>query len=102
MLGIPLGDPKFLAVGIGLEASYIALAIVSARKVKYALIPNIVIACMVIIGNTISPTHTDIMLSLNPLYNATILIVGGYVLQSLLVITSVLSYRSTKQVAAVR
>lgn len=62
MLGIPLGDPKFIAVAVALEASYIALTIVSITKIRYALIPNIVIAGIVIAGNTFSPTHTDIML----------------------------------------
>ena len=97
MLGIPLGDPKFVAVAVALEASYIALTIVSIKKIRYALIPNIVIAGIVIAGNTFSPTHTDIMLSLNPLYNAIILIIGGYVLQSLLVVTSILAYKNMKQ-----
>ena len=97
MLGIPLGDPKFIAVAIALEASYIALTIVSIKKIRYALIPNIVIAGIVMAGNTFSPTHIDIMLSLNPLYNAIILIIGGYVLQSLLIVTSILAYKNMKQ-----
>ena len=97
MLGIPLGDPKFVAVAVALEASYIALTIVSIKKIRYALIPNIVIAGIVIAGNPFSPTHTDIMLSMNPLYNAIILIIGGYVLQSLLIVTSILAYKNMKQ-----
>ena len=99
MLGIPLGDPKFLAVSIGLETSYIALIILSIKKVKYALIPNIIIASIVIAGNTFSPTHIDIMLALSPIYNAIILIIGGYILQVLLIVTSILTYKNIKQVA---
>lgn len=97
MLGIPLGDPKFLGVAIALEASYIGLTILSLKRIRYALIPNIVIAAIVIGGNTLSPTHTDIMLALKPLWNAVILIVGGYVLQSLLILTSILAYRKLRQ-----
>lgn len=99
LLGITLGDPRFLSVSIALEVSYITLAILSIKKVRYAFIPNIVIAGIVIAGNTSSPTHLDIMLKLNPVYNAIILIVGGYVLQALLVITSISAYRHMKQVA---
>ncbi|MGH9877744.1 MAG: hypothetical protein ACRD3Z_01765 [Nitrososphaerales archaeon] len=97
VIGIPLGDPDFLAVSIGLEASYVALTIVSIKKVKYALIPNIIIACIVIAGNTFSPTHIDVMLSLDPIYNAIILIIGGYILQGLLIGASVITYKSIRQ-----
>jgi len=97
MLGIPLGDPDFLAVAATLEVSYIALTIVSIKKIKYALIPNIIIAGIVIAGNTVSPTHIDVMLSLDPIYNAIILIIGGYILQALLMAASVFTYRSIKQ-----
>lgn len=50
MFGIPLGDPKFLAVAIALEASYVGLTILSIKKIKYALMPNIIIAGIVIAG----------------------------------------------------
>ena len=101
ILGIPLGDPDFLAVSIGLEASYVALTIVSVKKIKYALIPNIIIAGIVIAGNTFSPTHTDIMLSLDPIYNALILIIGGYILQGLLIAASVLTYKSIRHMSKI-
>lgn len=96
MIGIPLGDPKFLPVGIALEACFIALAVLSLKRVKSVVIPNIAIACMVITGNTLSPTHMDIMLTLTPIYNAIILLIGGYMLQSLLIITSIKSYKNVK------
>jgi len=97
VIGIPLGDPKFPAVGVALEASYIALTILSIKKIKYALMPNIIIAGIVIAGNTFSPIHLDIMLTLTPIYNAIILIIGGYILQVLLVATSILTYKKMKQ-----
>ena len=99
VLGMPLGDPKFLAVGVALEASYIALTIVSVKNIKNALIPNMVIAGIVIAGNTASPPHRDIMLSLNPIYNAIILIIGGYILQALLIVTSLSAYKKMRHVA---
>jgi len=99
VLGIPLGDPKFITEGIALELAYVGLAILSIKKIRYALIPNIAIACLVVAGNTLSPKHTEIMLSLTPLYNAIILIVGGYILQALLLVTNLLGLKNRKQVA---
>lgn len=97
--GIPLGDPKFLIPAIILESSFIALAIVSFKNFRYAYIPNFVIAGIVIVGNTTSPKHLEIMSTFHPFYNAIVLIIGGYVLQALLLITNAMSlreYQSTK------
>lgn len=97
--GIPLGDPKFLIPAIILESSFIALAIVSFKNFRYAYIPNFIIASLVIAGNTISPKHLEIMSTFHPFYNAIVLIIGGYVLQALLLITNAMSlreYQSTK------
>ena len=102
VLGIPLGDPKFLAEGIALEIAFIGLIILSAKKVRYALVPNIAISCLVILGNTLSPKHTEIMSTLNPLYNAIVLIVGGYMLQSLLLAANIVGLKNRKQLATNR
>lgn len=86
--GIPLGDPKFLIQAIILESSFITLAIVSLKNFRYAYIPNFIIAGIVITGNTLSPKHLEIMSTLHPFYNAIVLIIGGYVLQGLLLVTN--------------
>lgn len=96
--GIPLGDPKFLVQAFSLEFSFVALAIISAKNFRYAYIPNFIIAGIVIIGNTISPKHIEIMSTLHPFYNAIVLIVGGYILQGLLVITNALAYKEHKRI----
>lgn len=98
MVGLQLGDPKFLPVAVALEAIFIALTVLSVKRVRYAIIPSIVIACIVILGNILSPAHTGIMLTLTPLYNALILLTGGYILQGLLVLTSVYEYRNVKYI----
>ncbi|MEO9364972.1 MULTISPECIES: hypothetical protein [Candidatus Nitrosocaldus] len=123
VLGIPLGDPRFIYTAITLECAYIALAVLALRigngvdvwsrvgtmvkesrsssksKSKRSrsssmivTVPSIAIASMVIVANTLSTTHLSIMMSLTPLYNALILIVGGYVLQVLLIISSIYEY----------
>lgn len=99
VLGIPIGAQKFIVEAVVLESCYIALVIISIKKIRYAIIPNLVLAVIVMTGNTISSKYSEIMLSLHPLYNAIILIVGGYVLQTLLLITNILAYKKLKQVA---
>ena len=96
IFGIPLGDPKFITEAIALESSFVGLTILSIKRPKYALIPNVGIACLVIAGNTISAKHTEIMLSLHPLYNAIILIIGGYILQGLLLAANILAFKNRK------
>lgn len=96
--GIPIGDPKFIIQAFALESSFIALAILSAKRFRYAYVPNFVIAGIVIVGNTISPKHTEIMATLHPLYNGLVLIIGGYVLQVLLIITNYLALKQYKMI----
>ena len=93
IIGIPMGDPKFFIQAISLESIFIALTILSIKKIHYTIIPNIIIGIIVAIGNTLSPQHIDIMSSLTPFGNAIILIIGGYVLQGLLVSSSILFLR---------
>ena len=67
-----MGDPKFFLQAISLESIFIALTILSIKKVRLALIPK----------------HIDIMFSLTPFANAIILIIGGYLLQIMLISSS--------------
>ncbi|WP_133120968.1 hypothetical protein [Candidatus Nitrosotalea bavarica] len=97
VFGIPLGDPKFLIQAFSLEFSFVALAIVAAKNFRYAYIPNFIIATIVIVGNTLSPKHIEIMSTLHPFYNGIVLIVGGYILQGLLLITNAMAYKKYKQ-----
>jgi hypothetical protein len=98
--GIPLGDPKFLVQAFALEFSFVALVIISIKNFRYAYMPNFIIAAIVIVGNTISPKHIEIMSTLHPFYNAIVLIVGGYILQGLLVITNMMAYKKYKLVTS--
>ena len=97
VIGLPMGDPKLIGNAIGLELSFVALALVSAWKLRLALIPNMIIAIIVIIGNTASPRHMEIMTSFVPFDNAMILIIGGYILQALLLIFSAIAFKNRKQ-----
>lgn len=94
--GIPIGDPKFIVQAFSLEFSFITLAVLSAKKFQYAYIPNFVIAGIVIVGNTVSPKHMEIMSTLHPFYNGVVLILGGYILQGFLIATNILALKQYK------
>ena len=93
VLGIPLGDPKFIPQALVLETCFVILAILSAKGYKHVYLPNFIVAGIVIAGNSAFSKHIEIMATYHPLYNAIVLIVGGYVLQVLLLITNYLAYK---------
>ena len=97
IIGIPMGDPKFLTNAVILEYIFVLLAGISLWRFHYVLIPNMVISIIVIIGNTVSPKHLEIMSTFNPLENSIVLILGGYVLQILLLGFSFLAFKKRKQ-----
>ena len=96
IIGIQIGNPRFVINAIALETAFVVLATLSFWKLRYALIPNMIVAIIVIIGNTASPKHLEIMSSLEPLENAIVLIVGGYALQSLLLAASLTVFKNRK------
>jgi len=96
IIGIPIGNPKFITNAIALESAFVVLAVLSLWRLKYTLVPNMIIAIIVIIGNTASPKHIEIMSTFQPLENAVVLIVGGYLLQGLLLITNMIVFKNRK------
>lgn len=98
VLGIPLGDPKFILQALLLEGCFVSLAVLTAKNYKRVYIPNFVIAGIVIAGNSAFYKHIEIMMTLHPLYNALVLIIGGYVLQVLLLIVNYFAYVQDKHV----
>lgn len=97
IIGIPMGDPQFIANAILLESVFVTLAVISLWRIKIVAIPGIIISMIVIIGNTASPKHMTIMTSLVPIENAIVLIVGGYALQGLLLMSSSILLIKRKQ-----
>jgi hypothetical protein len=94
IIGIPIGSPKFVTNAIVLESTFIVLATLSLWRLRYTLVPNMIIAIVVIIGNTASPRHIEIMSTLDPFGNAIVLIVGGYFLQGLLIVTNMMVFKN--------
>ena len=102
LIGIPMGDPQFITNAIILESSFIALAVICLWRFKLVLIPSIIISIIVIIGNTASPKHMTIMSSFTPIENAIVLIIGGYVLQGILLVTSSIGLAKRKKFEKVK
>jgi hypothetical protein len=87
-LAIPFGDPQFLDRAVILELSFIALTVLTFKGFRKALYACIPIAVIVIVGNSLAPPHIEIMTTFSKPFNAVLLITGGYVLQSALVIST--------------
>jgi len=91
---IPFGNPQFTDRAIALEVAFIALTILiykEFRKVLYACIP---LAAVVMIGNSLAPPHVEIMTTFSKTLNAIVLIIGGYVIQAALIVTTIHGLRT--------
>lgn len=88
LIAIPFGNPKFFYRALALETSFIILAFLVWKGYNQALYACIPIAMLVIIGNTLAPPHVNLMLTFSKPLNAIVLILGGYILQFLLIIFS--------------
>ena len=87
-VAIPFGNPKFIGEAIIIELSFITLSVLVWGGYTKALYACIALAITVIIGNSTSPAHIHLMTTFSKPANALILIIGGYVLQGILIYTS--------------
>jgi hypothetical protein len=88
-IAIPFGDPQFLDRAIALELSFITLAVLTYKGFRKALYACIPLAIIVMIGNSLASPHVEIMTTFSKPFNAVILIIGGYILQAALIVTTV-------------
>ncbi len=105
-LAIPYGDPQFLDRAVALELSFITLAIVilldirhTVKKVplsRLAVCACIPLAVIIIVGNSLAPPHIEIMRTFSKPLNALLLIIGGYILQTALIGTTVMQLARTR------
>lgn len=96
LIAIPFGNPKFIDRAFILELSFISLSVLiwkGYRKTQYACIP---LATLIIIGNGLAPPHVNLMMTFSKPLNAIILVMGGYVLQGVLIYTSLRSILNIK------
>jgi hypothetical protein len=88
IIAIPFGSPKFIGEAIVIELSFVTLTVSIWRGYPKALYVCIALATVVIIGNTVSPAHVHLMTTFSKPANAVILIIGGYILEGILIYTS--------------
>jgi hypothetical protein len=103
LIAIPFGNPKFIDRAIILELSFVTLFALIWKGYNKALYVCIPLAALIIIGNSLAPPHVNLMMTFSKPLNAIILVIGGYVLQGVLIFTSlrsILNIRSKRLTAA--
>jgi hypothetical protein len=85
LVGIPFGDPRFIPIAILLELVFIGLAIAVLKGGTRSLYICIVLASLIIIGNSVTAAHIHRMMTFAKPVNTIVLIIGGYALQALLI-----------------
>jgi hypothetical protein len=90
LIAIPIGNPRFIDRAIALEISFIVLAILIWWRIcrRKALYVCIALAVAVIIGNSLTPRHVELMITFAKPLNSIVLIFGGYILQAALLYSS--------------
>ncbi|HYO06570.1 MAG TPA: hypothetical protein VER14_06275 [Phototrophicaceae bacterium] len=93
LIGIPFGDPRFIVYAIFIELVYVSLAILVSKGYRKPLYVCILIAIIIIVGNSFVNAHINRIMTLSRPLNTMVLIVGGYLLQGLLIYTSAMALR---------
>ena len=97
IIGIAFGDPRFVMYAILIELLYISLAALIAKGYTKALYACIILSVLIIVGNSFVTAHIHRILTFSRPLNTLVLIIGGYVLQGLLVCTSIVAIRNNNR-----
>jgi hypothetical protein len=99
LVGIPFGNPNFIINAIILELTFIILAILIAKGIgnNKPLYVCIFLALLIIIGNSLVTAHINRMITFAKPLNTIVLIIGGYLLQGLLIYSSILTIKRRKE-----
>lgn len=100
LVGIPFGNPNFIINAMILELTFIILAILIAKGIgnNKPLYVCIFLALLIIIGNSLVTAHINRMITFSKPLNTIVLIIGGYLLQGLLIYTSILTIKRRKEI----
>ena len=96
LVGIPFGDPRFIGVAILLELLFVALAIFVTKGYIKSFYICIIIASLIIVGNSLTTAHIHRMMTFVKPVNTIVLILGGYILQALLIYSSINAIKNKK------
>ena len=91
LVGIPFGDPRFIPIAVLFEFLFVGLAVLVSKSYVRPLYICIIFASLIIIGNSITTAHIHRMMTLVKPVNTIVLIIGGYILQGLLIYASTIA-----------
>ncbi len=91
LVGIPFGDPRFIPIAMLFEFMFVGLAILIYKSHSRPLYICIMLASIIIIGNSITTAHIHRMMTFVKPVNTIVLVIGGYILQGLLIYTSIIA-----------
>jgi hypothetical protein len=99
LVGIPFGNPNFIINAMILELTFIILAILIAKGIgnNKPLYVCIFLALLIIIGNSLVTAHINRMITFAKPLNTIVLVIGGYLLQGLLIYSSILTIKRRKE-----
>lgn len=97
IIGIPYGDPRFIVYAVLLEIVYVILTLLVAKGYKSSLYVCIALAIVIIIGNSFVTAHIHRIMTFSRPINTVVLILGGYILQGLLVYASILAIKANNK-----
>ena len=89
LVGIPFGDPRFIAIAILVELLFVSLAIFVTKGYIKSFYICIILASLIIAGNSLTTAHIHRMMTFVKPVNTIVLVIGGYVLQGLLIYSSI-------------
>jgi hypothetical protein len=98
LVGIPFGDPRFIPIAVLFELVFIGLAILVFKGYTRPLYICIILASLIIIGNSITTAHIYRMMTFVKPVNTIVLIIGGYILQGLLIYASVIAIIDNRRI----
>jgi hypothetical protein len=97
LVGIPLGDPRFIGIAILVELLFVTLAIFVTKGYTKSFYLCIIVASLIIVGNSITTAHIHRMMTFVKPVNTIVLVFGGYVLQGLLIYSSITAIMDNKR-----
>jgi hypothetical protein len=85
---IPFHEPRFIHIAVLFEFFFMGLAILVSKGFTRPLYICIILASLIIIGNSITTAHIHRMMTFVKPLNTIVLIISEYILQGLLIYAS--------------
>ncbi len=97
LVGIPLGDPRLIGIAILVELLFVTLAIFVTKGYTKSFYICIIVASLIIVGNSLTTAHIHRMMTFVKPVNTIVLVIGRYVLQGLLIYSGIAAIMDEKR-----